>query len=59
MDNKIHVVFDAFYGSIKSKKRLFGANRDQSGNNFCIKFSIETFCLNRDHSKSSVKVNVR
>ena len=47
------MVFDALFGPKNSKKRLFGANRDQIGTNFCKMVSIETFCLKRDHSGSS------
>ena len=46
--------FDALFGPKISKKRLFGANRDQIGTNFCKVVSIETFRLKRDHSGSSV-----
>ena len=54
LTTKFVFVFDALFGSKKSKKRLFGANRDQIGTNFCKMVSIETFCLKRDHSTSSV-----
>ena len=45
--------FDALFGPKISKKRLFGANRDQIGTNFCKVVSLETFRLKRDHSGSS------